>query len=146
MTTGQRLKLVIEDAGLTNNGFANRIGVSSTVINGIIHDTNKPGVKVLTAIQKTFPQYNTDWILTESGKMKSEAREDAYLLDILSKMERNFSELRDMLYRQLEGKDRQLEAKDKQLEMLISQLGKYSGVIEETQTKLLWSAQTGLVA
>lgn len=121
MTTGQRFKQVLEDLGLTNNGFAVKIGVSSTVINGIVNDTNKPGSKVLMAMKEVFPQYNSDWILNGDGYMKKAVSEPGdYLQEHLRKLEESFQRLSQ----QIEVKDQQIAAKDRQIEMLISQLGK----------------------
>lgn len=130
MTTGQRFKQVLEDVGLTNNGFATKVGVSSTVINGIVNDTNKPGNKVLTAMSEVFPQYNTDWILTGQGPMKKQFQSSGdYLQEHLRNLEKQFAEMREMF-------STELSVKNRQIEKLMDLLGKLD-VGENTTCKIV---------
>ncbi|GLU54483.1 hypothetical protein Dfri01_39440 [Dyadobacter frigoris] len=116
MTTGERVSRVLEDLNLSNLAFAQRLGVSSTVINGIVKDTNNPGHKVLTAFKREFPQYNIDWVLNGIGEMKNPvtAMGTDYLQVYLVRLEEQFKALRD----QLAVKDSQMQTKDHQIENL----------------------------
>ncbi|TDB69076.1 helix-turn-helix domain-containing protein [Arundinibacter roseus] len=119
MTTGERFKIMLESMSLSKYAFANKIGVSSTVINGIVNNQNNPGHKVLTGIQKNFPEINTGWLLTGEGDMKAapeKITERDYLLEHLIKLEDQFNRLLN-----------QLDTKDRQIEKLMDLLGKLEG-------------------
>lgn len=140
MKTGERFSKMLEDVGLSKNAFAQKLGVSSTVINGIVNDTNNPGHKVLTAIKTTFPQYNTSWLLTGDGEMKNVAPTTSidYLQVYLVRLEEQFKALRD----QLAVKDSQMQSKDHQIEnlqeMLKMAMGKLRPASEESKVKEMW--------
>jgi len=127
MNSGERFKLMLDDLKLSKNAFAGTLGVSSTVINGIVSNLHAPGLKVLKAIQNTYPQYNTDWLSTGKGEMKNAKIEGQissrdYLQEYLVRLENQFKSLID----QLEVKDKQIETKDRQIERLMDLLGKLS--------------------
>lgn len=133
MTTGERFKQVLDDIGITNNGFATKIGVSSTVINGIVGNTNKPGSKVLMALIEVYPQYNIDWILTGNGGMKKSTYDSGgYLQEHLRNLEKQFAEMKEIF-------STELAVKNRQIEKLMDLLGKPLDVVVETQTVPLWS-------
>lgn len=69
-TSGERFKALLEDLGLSNNAFAKKIGVSSTVINGITNEVHKPGPKVLEAVFDQYPDINPEWLIMGKGEMK----------------------------------------------------------------------------
>lgn len=128
MTTGERFSKVLEDLGLSNLAFAQRLGVSSTVINGIVKDLNNPGHKVLSAFKREFPQYNIDWVLNEIGEMKNPvaALGTDYLQVYLVRLEEQFKALRD----QLAVKDSQMQTKDHQIQNLQEMLKMAMGKLE----------------
>ena len=123
MTTGERFKKFLDDIGLSKNGLAIKIGVSSTVINGIVKDTNNPGHKVLMAIKEKYPNYNTDWLITGTGRMKEVTKlpDNDYLMVFLKKLEEDFKQ-------QLAIKDQQIAMKDQQINKFLDLLGKLEGV------------------
>lgn len=54
---------------LSQNKFAERIGVSPQTINNIIKKGNKPSGKVIQGIAKEFPKINLRWLLLDEGEM-----------------------------------------------------------------------------
>lgn len=117
MTRGEKLQRFIDHLGLSKLGFAKSIGVSSTVINGIVNDSNNAGHKVLAAIKRAYPEFNLDWLLNSQGEMllpvDVKKQDNSYLQDYLEKLEAQFERLLN-----------QLETKDRQIEKLMDLLGK----------------------
>ena len=132
-TTGERINDLIGHFKLSKNGFAQRLNVSSTVINGIVKDDHKPGSKILDAIKREFPNVSTDWLLSGDGEMfkdssRKNSESDDYLREHLKTLETNFARLAA----QLETKDQQIaslqETQKSLQEMLKMVLGKPNGV------------------
>lgn len=117
MTKGEKLMKFIDYLKMSKNSFAASIGVSSTVINGIVNDSNNAGHKVLTGITQTYPEFNLDWYLNDKGEMiiskEIKSLDRDYLQDYLEKLEEQFKRLLG-----------QLEVKDRQIEKLMDLLGK----------------------
>ena len=133
MKTGERFNTMLEDLGLSRNAFAGRLGVSSTAINGIVTNQANPGHKILSAIKKEYPQYNTDWLLTGKGEMKNtstdvNSTENSYLQDHLTNLEEQFRALAEQSKLLAEHLQSQLNVKDTQIanlqELLKMSLGK----------------------
>lgn len=120
--TSERLKEVLNFLKLTNNAFAREIGVSSTVINGIVSGSHNPGPKVLNAINLRFPNVNTDWLSNGVGQMlrsdlHNKPLETATFGDqVVERLMEEFAKLRE----QLSVKDRQIEGLQRTVDALIS--------------------------
>ncbi|MBN8820785.1 MULTISPECIES: helix-turn-helix domain-containing protein [unclassified Spirosoma] len=118
--TAKRLEEVLDLLKLNKNAFAREIGVSSTVINGIVSGMHNPGPKVLGAINSRFPEINTDWISNGIGQIqRSEGStkptdNESFGNQVIERLLDEFTKLRE----QLSIKDRQLEAADKRAEGL----------------------------
>ena len=62
----ERFKEFIAYKRLTQRRFQASIGVSSSYVNGI---TDGIGAEVLRKLSITYPELNTDWLLTGEGEM-----------------------------------------------------------------------------
>lgn len=124
MTKGEKLMKFIDYLNMSKSSFATSIGVSSTVINGIVSDTHNAGHKVLAGIGRKYPDFNMDWYLSDKGEMllSSEPKpmDKDYLQDYLLKLEDQFKRLLS-----------QLEVKDRQIEKLMDLLGKHKPATDE---------------
>ncbi|KAB7728049.1 hypothetical protein F5984_20050 [Rudanella paleaurantiibacter] len=120
-TSGQRTMLLIESLGLTKNGFAQQIGVSSTVINGIVKDEHKPGPKVLEGIKARYPQVSTDWLLSGTGDMLTKNGDSASFGDqVIERFEVEMKNLREMFTQQLSAKDNQIAGLQRTIDALLT--------------------------
>ncbi|WP_370722630.1 helix-turn-helix domain-containing protein [Fibrella aquatica] len=129
-TIGSRVKMVVDHFNLSNLGFSQRIGVSSTVINGIVKDEHKPGNKVLDAIKKEYPQISTDWILSGTGDMLIDnSRTPSFGEDILARVSLEVAQLREVFANQLSAKDQQIASLQRMLEATL--LGKPNDVTQD---------------
>ncbi|MDR2064217.1 MAG: helix-turn-helix domain-containing protein [Prevotellaceae bacterium] len=61
--------------------FADIIGVQPANISHIISERNKPSLDFIQKMLKSFPQLNVEWLITGSGKMYREAREQSLFDD-----------------------------------------------------------------
>ncbi len=58
-----RIRLLMEDQHLTQQSFAQLLGISSASLSSIFNDRTKPTLNIVDAIHKKFPQVNPVWIL-----------------------------------------------------------------------------------
>ncbi len=58
-----RIAQLIEQVGLTNSEFANRIGVSSSSLHHIFSGRNNPSLDLVYKIHAVFPQVDVNWLL-----------------------------------------------------------------------------------
>ena len=63
-----RLKQIIDFHGLSNNRFAEKIGVSSAQMSHMLNGKNF-GISNLLNIISAFPDINGDWLLSGEGEM-----------------------------------------------------------------------------
>lgn len=143
-TVGQRTQQLISHLGLTKNGFAQKIGVSSTVINGIVKDSHKPGSKVLDAIKREYPDVSTDWLLTGDGNMIGTTKKsNDFGYAVIERLELELSELRQVFSQQLTNKDQQIAAQFTQIasltRMLESAMGKHEDTPNQGRVVPMWS-------
>ncbi len=61
-TINQRLKILIDELGLTPNSFATKLDLNPNVIYNSLKEKSKPGFDVLNKIVETF-DVNPDWLL-----------------------------------------------------------------------------------
>lgn len=86
--------------------FADLIGVQRSSISHVLSGRNKPSLDFITKIIATFPEINTDWLLTGNGNMISEKSDDLFKTDAifdqkspvndnidLERMEKKFAEI-----------------------------------------------------
>lgn len=58
-----RIRLIMEDQHLTQQNFAQLIGISPASLSSIFKDRTKPTLNIVDAIRKSFPQVNLEWLL-----------------------------------------------------------------------------------
>lgn len=58
-----RIRLIMEDQHLTQQSFAQLIGISPASLSSIFKDRTKPTLNIVDAIKKSFPQVNLEWLL-----------------------------------------------------------------------------------
>jgi transcriptional regulator with XRE-family HTH domain len=66
----ERILAILEDKGLTPSSFADTIGIQRSSMSHILSGRNKPSLDVIHKILITFPDIQSDWLLTGKGPMK----------------------------------------------------------------------------
>lgn len=64
-----RIRQIMETKHLNQQSFASLIGISTASLSSIYSDRTKPTLNTVAAIKKTFPEVNTDWLLSGVGSM-----------------------------------------------------------------------------
>lgn len=64
-----RIVILIDALGESNNRFAKRIGTSSAVISHIVTGRNKPNIDLLYKILRSLPNVNIQWLVLGEGEM-----------------------------------------------------------------------------
>jgi len=65
----KRLRLLLENEGLTSSKFANIVGYRPSSISHILSGRNKPGFDFIREILKKFDTINPEWLILGSGEM-----------------------------------------------------------------------------
>ena len=68
----ERILQLIQEEGLTNAEFAEKIGISTSSLSHILTERNKPSLEVVMRIHKAYPSINLNWLLYGEGEMKEE--------------------------------------------------------------------------
>lgn len=58
-----RIRQLMEDQHLTQQSFAQQIGISTATLSSIFNDRTKPSLLIVDAIHKKFPQVRLEWLL-----------------------------------------------------------------------------------
>lgn len=58
-----RIRQLMEDQHLTQQNFAQLIGISTATLSSIFNDRTKPSLLIVDAIHKKFPQVRLEWLL-----------------------------------------------------------------------------------
>ena len=69
MDVYDRLKEFIEHVGLSNNKFAEKVGLSGAQISYMVNSKKKFGVDKLLSIFNEYPELSADWLLKGEGQM-----------------------------------------------------------------------------
>lgn len=76
-----RILILINELNESQNGFAKKIGVSSSVINQIVTGNstntgkrNKPSSDLIEKIATALPKLNLEWLITGNGSIWKEIR------------------------------------------------------------------------
>jgi len=69
-TLVDRIKLLIEDKGLSSSAFADAADIQRSSISHILSGRNNPSLDVVQKILNKYPDINSAWLLTGRGKMK----------------------------------------------------------------------------
>ena len=65
-----RIKLLLEDKGLSPSAFADAIDIQRSSMSHILSGRNNPSLDMIQKILNNFPDINSSWLLTGKGKMK----------------------------------------------------------------------------
>jgi transcriptional regulator with XRE-family HTH domain len=65
----ERILEILKSKNLTPAQFADLIGVQRSSISHLISGRNKPSLEFIQKILKTFPDINSDWILSGKGSL-----------------------------------------------------------------------------
>ena len=68
-----RIRQIMESQHMTQQVFAEFIGVGAATLSSIFNDRTRPTLNIVEAIKKKIPNISTDWLMFGSG--------DMYLLD-----------------------------------------------------------------
>lgn len=62
----------MQNEGLTNAEFAEKLGISTSSLSHIFSGRNNPSLEVVVRIHKACPYVNLNWLLYGEGQMKEE--------------------------------------------------------------------------
>jgi transcriptional regulator with XRE-family HTH domain len=68
----ERILEILKIKNLSPAQFADLIGVQRSSISHLISGRNKPSLEFIQRILKTFPEINTDWLLSGKGKIMNQ--------------------------------------------------------------------------
>lgn len=74
-----RIKQIIDGQHLTQQSFANLTGISPATICGILTGRSQPTLKVVDAIQKSFPTISLDWLVNGTLPMYKDVQAEEVL-------------------------------------------------------------------
>lgn len=69
----ERIVILIDALGESNNRFAKRIGTSSAVVSHIVTGRNKPNIDLLYKILRSLPNVDIRWLVLGEGEMLLDA-------------------------------------------------------------------------
>lgn len=79
-TPGKRVRLFREAKGYkTASAFAEAAGLKVATLSSIETDRTSPSFDILATLASSFPDLNTDWLLTGKGTMFREAKLTPFL-------------------------------------------------------------------
>lgn len=82
MTWQKRIKLFIKHLGVSQNGFGDSVGMSSTKITNIVKHESDSQVSNVVAILSEYKELSAEWLLRGEGKMlKEQSATDALATD-----------------------------------------------------------------
>lgn len=58
-----RIRQLMEDQHLTQQNFAQMIGISTATLSNIFNGKTNPSLSIVDGIHKSFPQVNVYWVL-----------------------------------------------------------------------------------
>jgi len=68
-TMKDRIKALMESQHMTQQVFADFIGISSATLSGIFNERTKPTLNIVEAVKAKFPDISLDWLMYGSGSM-----------------------------------------------------------------------------
>lgn len=148
----KRLLHIIDYQGFKNiNDFAlNGLKYeSSSKLNRLKDEKNKPSVEILLDIATNFPNINTHWLITGKGEMLLTPNEslnatlkepnEVYKVDNNQQLSENYSVLKENILLKddvIKSLKEKIEIKDKQLSLFESIIEKLEGRINSIEQKL----------
>ena len=64
-----RIRQIMESQHMTQQVFAEFIGVGAATLSSIFNDRTRPTLNIVEAIKKKIPNISTDWLMFGSGDM-----------------------------------------------------------------------------
>ena len=71
-----RIRQVMESQHMTQQVFADYIGLAPATLSSIFNGRTRPTLNVVEALKKKFPDINTDWLMFGSGEMYQNTAEN----------------------------------------------------------------------
>lgn len=68
----KRIRELIDNQGLSNSEFANKINVGPAVVSHIMSGRNKPSLQVISNIKSSFTNVNIDYLVSGHGPLFSD--------------------------------------------------------------------------
>ena len=112
-----RIMLIMKEKNLNKNSLSKLLGISQPALKKIEMNQNFPSYKLLFEIISNFPDINSEWLLTGSGKMINTPTEDDLKIEPSNKL--HYFEIFEMLkqsQRQVDDLMSMLKQSDKQLD------------------------------
>ncbi len=64
-----RIRLIMEAQHMTQQTFANFIGINAASLSSIFNERTRPTLNIVEAIKSKIPNLNTDWLMFGHGQM-----------------------------------------------------------------------------
>ena len=71
-----RIRQVMESQHMTQQVFADYIGLAPATLSSIFNGRTRPTLNVVEALKRKFPDINTDWLMFGSGEMYQNTAEN----------------------------------------------------------------------
>lgn len=134
----ERLKLFIENQGISISAFEQRISASDGMIRRAIKNNTDIQSKWLFEMSDNFPDLNLEWLITGKGSMlKSDSRNTVSISE--EKLISDFIKEGKVMY--CSEHDRQIKYKDAVIAELNQEIGKLKTLLEQNGIK-----QTGTLS
>lgn len=110
----ERIRKLINSKNLNAAQFADQIGVQRSSISHVLSGRNKPSLEFIQKILNTFPDVNSDWLLSGQGEIDQKTGSRASLFDSTEKDEQMSDKIAKMRSEalQTESKTRREDIKD----------------------------------
>ena len=72
-----RIRQIMEAQHMTQQTFANFIGINAVSLSSIFNDRTRPTLNTVEAIKSKIPNLNTDWLMFGHGQMFNDDKPDA---------------------------------------------------------------------
>lgn len=69
-----RIRLIMEDKHMTQQTFANFIGISAASLSSIFNNRTKPTMNIVEAIKAKIPEVSLDWLMLGLGSMYKDSQ------------------------------------------------------------------------
>lgn len=108
----ERIQKLIDEKLMTQNAFAESIGISSDTLYNFLHGTGKRHEKIVRGILTAYPEVNRDWLLTGRGEMYNSQEE-------VQIVKSNNEESKDFI---IENLSKTIDSQQKTIEKLVDKL------------------------
>lgn len=73
----ERIKTLMESQHMTQQVFADFLGINPATLSGIFNDRTKPTINIVEAVKKKFPDISLDWLMFGKGSMYQSSSTEA---------------------------------------------------------------------